>query len=67
MRIAQVVSAFGIHSVLIWTAVLLKKRIVIVGETVEQVVPVVRVLPQMVWARQNWSILRPLVTPSDAE
>jgi len=61
------VGAFGIHSVLIWTAMLLKKRIVVVGETVEQVVPVVRVLPQMVWARQNWSILRPLVTASDTE
>jgi hypothetical protein len=32
-----------------------------------QVVPVVRVLPQLVWARQNWAILRPLVTTSDAE
>jgi hypothetical protein len=31
-----------------------------------QVVPVVRVLPQLVWARQK-AILRPLVTTSDAE
>jgi hypothetical protein len=33
----QVVGLFGVHSVLLWTAMLLKKRIVVVGDTVEQV------------------------------
>lgn len=59
--------SFGVHSVLIWTAMLLKKRIVVVGETAEHVLNTIRVFPQLAWARQNWSILRPLVTLSTDE
>mmetsp|Transcript_89741 Transcript_89741/g.179267 ORF Transcript_89741/g.179267 Transcript_89741/m.179267 type:complete len:352 (+) Transcript_89741:157-1212(+) len=65
--ISELVGSFGVSSVLIWNAMLLKKRIVVVGETAEQVSAMVRVLPQLAWARQNWAILRPLCTPSAAE
>jgi hypothetical protein len=46
---------------------LLKKRVVVVGETSEHVLNTIRVLPQLAWSRQNWSILRPLVTLNDNE
>lgn len=65
--LGEVVGSFGLSSVLIWNAMLLKKRIVVVGETPEHVSGVVRVLPQLAWARQNTAILRPLCTPSAAE
>jgi len=66
-RLGEVLGAFGVHAVLIWTAMLLKKRVVVVGDSSEQVLATVRVLPQFVWSRQNWALLRPLVTPSEAE
>jgi phosphotransferase system glucose/maltose/N-acetylglucosamine-specific IIC component len=65
--IGELFRTFGVHSVLIWTAMLLKKRVVVVGETSEHVLNTIRVLPQLAWSRQNWSILRPLVTLNDNE
>ncbi len=39
----------------------------VVGDTLEAVTTAVRVLPQFVWVRQNWAILRPLVTCAPTE
>ena len=33
----------------------------------ETLLPIVRVLPQFVWGRQNWGILRPFVTLAETE
>jgi hypothetical protein len=65
--IGDMFRTFGVHSVLIWTAMLLKKRIVVIGETSELVLGTVRVFPQLVWGRQNWSILRPIMNLSPIE
>jgi len=61
------ISLFGVHSVLVYNAMVLKKRVVVVADSMEALLPMVRVLPQLVWSRQNWQILRPFVTLAEAE
>lgn len=62
-----VVRKFGIESILIYIAVLLKKRVVVVCPDVEELLELMRTLPQFVFSRQDWSILFPHVAMSDAE
>lgn len=57
----QVVATFGMSSIQIWLAVLLKKRVVVYAERWSEVFPIVRALPQFAWVRGDWSILRPMV------
>lgn len=56
----------GVEMVVLWNAVLLKKRILVVGDNIDILLNVVRSLPQLAWHRKDWSILRPLVS-SDQE
>jgi hypothetical protein len=48
--------------VLLWSALLMKKRVVVYSEKLTVLLRVIRALPLLVSYRQNWSILRPLVT-----
>jgi len=57
----KVVSCFGEKSILIWLAVLLKKRIFVLADRWADVFFVVRTLPQFAWLRQDWSVIRPQV------
>ena len=54
----------GADIIVLFNAVLLKKRILVFGnhENVIQLLQIVRTLPQLAWHRQDWSILRPLVS-----
>mmetsp|Transcript_64121 Transcript_64121/g.144628 ORF Transcript_64121/g.144628 Transcript_64121/m.144628 type:complete len:345 (+) Transcript_64121:279-1313(+) len=63
--LGDLVSALGLQSVLIWTAMLKKKRVAVVGDSAASVIAAVQALPQ--FARQDLSILRPLVTMSANE
>lgn len=58
--INSIVSIFGNHSVLIWTAMLLKKRIVVYSDNIIELMNLIRAFPCFVWFRQNWDLLRPL-------
>lgn len=57
----SVMGFFGDYSVLIWLAVLLKKRIFVLADKWSDVFFAVRSLPQLAWLRQDWSLLRPMV------
>lgn len=59
-------SMLGIEFITLWNAVLLKKRILVVADSVTKLLPVVRSLPQLTWHRKDFSILRPIIT-SDSE
>ena len=52
---------------MIYTAILLKKRVIVYSSRLEQLQEVVRSLPLFIWHRKNWSILRPYVSLSDKE
>jgi len=61
---------FGVEAILIWVAVLCKKRILVVGdgERMDELLSTVRSIPACGgWHRQNWDLLRPYTRFSDAE
>lgn len=59
----------GLEAVLLWNAVLLKKRILVISEgsgnqNLTKLLTTIRSLPQLAYHRQDWGILRPLVSCS---
>lgn len=62
----DLVAMLGIEFVVLWNAMLLKKRILITSDTPESLFPVLRSLPLLAWHRKDFSVLRPLVR-SDPE
>jgi len=53
--------------VLIWTAMMLKKRIVVYGDDIVSLLKIIRTIPILVWHRQSWDQLRPFVGFSNLE
>jgi len=60
--IKDLVKTFGLEVILIWTALMMKKRIIIYSEKLSVLLRIIRGIPVFVWHRQNWNILRPFVT-----
>jgi len=65
--IKDIINAFGMQIILVWTALLLKKRIIVYCDNVNELLKVVRAFPLFVGYRQNWDILRPFVNGSKSE
>eukprot|EP00467_Chlorarachnion_reptans_P002480 CAMPEP_0114519570 /NCGR_PEP_ID=MMETSP0109-20121206/19086_1 /TAXON_ID=29199 /ORGANISM="Chlorarachnion reptans, Strain CCCM449" /LENGTH=308 /DNA_ID=CAMNT_0001700343 /DNA_START=89 /DNA_END=1015 /DNA_ORIENTATION=- len=66
--IKAAVKAFGKQCALLWTAVVLKRRIFVYAESVSELLGLVRVIPLFgSWHRQDWGILRPIICLGDTE
>jgi len=58
----DVIKTFEANALLIWIALLMKKRIVIYSDSLPSLLKFIRALPLFVLHRQDWSLLRPFVT-----
>ncbi|EGG14915.1 FAM45 family protein [Cavenderia fasciculata] len=65
--IKDIIKLFDEQSILIWNAMMLKKRIVIYSDKISPLLKVIRGFPLFVFHRQNWSLLRPYVTVDEDE
>eukprot|EP00010_Vexillifera_abyssalis_P008054 CAMPEP_0201545080 /NCGR_PEP_ID=MMETSP0173_2-20130828/1636_1 /ASSEMBLY_ACC=CAM_ASM_000268 /TAXON_ID=218659 /ORGANISM="Vexillifera sp., Strain DIVA3 564/2" /LENGTH=402 /DNA_ID=CAMNT_0047953389 /DNA_START=811 /DNA_END=2019 /DNA_ORIENTATION=- len=66
--IKDLIRAFGDHTILLWTALMMKKRIAVFSERLVTLLRLIRGFPLFVWHRQDWNILRPHVSiDSDLE
>jgi hypothetical protein len=66
--VKSLIDIFGVEVVVIWVAMLLKKRVFVYCENLDQLLPLVRSFPLVgTWHRQDWDVLRPYCTLSDAE
>ncbi|PRP74132.1 FAM45 family protein [Planoprotostelium fungivorum] len=65
--IKDVIRIFGEDIILIWAALIMKKRLIVVSQKLGLLQKICRALPVLVWHRQNWDIVRPYVNHSDNE
>lgn len=63
----EMVATFGMEAILIVTAVLLKKRVIVYSARQDVLLQYLRVMPMFAAHRQNWGILRPVVHFTDDE
>mmetsp|Transcript_23686 Transcript_23686/g.59283 ORF Transcript_23686/g.59283 Transcript_23686/m.59283 type:complete len:356 (-) Transcript_23686:60-1127(-) len=62
----DVTRMFGPEIVLVWNAILLKKRVVVHCENLSALLKVIRAFPAFAWHRRDWDILRPFVVAGHA-
>ena len=60
--VKDLVAMLGIETVILWNAVLLKRRVLVVSETVDKLFPVLRSLPLLAAHRKDFAQLRPIVS-----
>ncbi|XP_033757595.1 DENN domain-containing protein 10-like [Pecten maximus] len=64
-----IIETFGMSAVIIYTALMLKKRIVVYypPDQIHHLLMFVRSLPALVWHRKNWNIAFPFIELSEQE
>lgn len=68
-KLKGIIEVFGVETILIYTAVLLKKRIAVYfpPHSIEELLQITRAIPALAWHRQNWSVLHPFVELETSE
>lgn len=60
-KLMDLINTFESDSVILWNAILLKKRIVVYADSVPKVLETIRILPCLARHRKDWNIFRPLI------
>ncbi|KAK7500789.1 hypothetical protein BaRGS_00008033 [Batillaria attramentaria] len=65
----EIIQTFGVETILIYTAMMLKKRILIYcpHHSLSQLLQYTRSVPALAWHRQNWNIVYPYVHLDESE
>ncbi|GAB1604411.1 protein FAM45A-like [Argonauta hians] len=66
-NLRNVIQQFGVETILIYTALLLKKSIVVYHPKVTELTAFIRSLPALAWHRQDWSNVFPYITLDTAD
>ncbi|CAH1784641.1 unnamed protein product [Owenia fusiformis] len=67
VEIKSIIQSLGMEAILVYTALMLKKRVIVYHPKVDELLRFTRTLPCLVWHRQNWDILYPYVHLDDEE
>jgi hypothetical protein len=65
--IKAIINTFGVETILIYTALLLNKRVAVFHPDLLPLLNFTRALPVLVWQRQNWNIVYPYVEINEVE
>ncbi len=65
--LVSLVQTIGAEVVVLWSAVMTKKRVGVYSADLGRLVALARAVPLLCWHRQDWSSLFPFITPSAAE
>jgi len=66
--VKKIFELFGIETILIWVAMITRKRVFVYADRVDDLQALIRSFPLIgSWHRQNWDILRPFVNLNDLE
>ncbi|RUS69832.1 hypothetical protein EGW08_022401 [Elysia chlorotica] len=68
-QIKEIIQTFGVETILIYTAILLKKRIAVYvpPHSLKLLLDYTRSIPALAWHRQNWNIVHSYVQLTDEE
>jgi hypothetical protein len=59
--IKDIIRLFGIEIILLWAALMMKKRVVVYCDRISTLLRVIRAFPLFIWHRRDWDLLRPFV------
>ena len=57
----------GIETIIVYVALVLRRRVAVFCSDSNLLLSTIRTLPQLVFARKDWNILRPLLRLNDAD
>jgi len=65
--IKDIIKIFGIETILLWTALMMKKRVAVYCDKIQTLLRVIRSFPLFIWHRRDWELLYPYTNLNDDE
>jgi len=65
--IKDIIKIFGIEIILLWTALMMKKRVAVYCDRSSTLLRVIRAFPLFIWHRRDWDLIHPYTKMDDNE